>query len=658
MGKRVWGAMMRPGGWLAGFAVVLAAVWLGGLAPAIGQDRVPLLVDGTQSLHQRVLTRPGAVIHAEPTDDAAIVSDAVPVFSVFYVFDRQGQGDGEWLEIGGPFAGPPAGWIRAGHAVDWRQTMVLAFQGNRPQRQRVLFFDEREALADLLDDPALAERSATLRRQAVDEALPADSPVISIEPPVVPDIHDAFYLLPILEVEDRFLASGFDTRMVRVASIPLSDDAPDLTDFEDQLADFEVGVVFVIDTTSSMEPYIDATRQVVTRIHEHIRDTDIGERTTFSLVGFRDSTRLVPALDYVSRVFVELESGLPIEAFLDAIARMEVAAASSVGFDEESMAGLHTAIDFEEWDKFGGRYIILITDAGPRRPGDADSATRLGPREINSLAQENGIAILTLHLLSEEGADNHAYAEAAYRAVSAFAGIDRPFYFPVREADVAGFTSQIGDLARVLIGDARGRVEDRVDEVNAEIAADVEDRAQLLDRVMQLAYLGRVTGAQAPDVFDAWTADVDMTDPSLKALQVRVLLTKSQLSDLTQVLEAILEAGSTGVAAPEAFFGQLRSAVAHMARNPDLLPNAEFESLGQLMGEYLDGLPYRSQLMEIGELEWLAMGPGAQLEMLDRISAKIELYRQRDADDRLWHAPYDGAQPSEYVYAMPLEDLP
>jgi serine/threonine-protein kinase PpkA len=84
--------------------------------------RQPLLIQGKQALFQRVITRPGATLAAQP---GANEGRPVPALSVFYVYARQG-GDVGWLEVG--HANNHAeGWILAARAVDWEHAMIAAF---------------------------------------------------------------------------------------------------------------------------------------------------------------------------------------------------------------------------------------------------------------------------------------------------------------------------------------------------------------------------------------------------------------------------------------------------------------------------------------------------------------------------------------------------
>ena len=654
-------AWRRAMAWLAApFAAAVFAMVASTMPPAaLAQDRQPLLIEGKQTLFQRVLSRPGAVLREAPGSGAAVTTADVLPFTIFYVFGRQDVAGTQWLEVGQAQSGPVQGWLPAEKAIEWRQTMTAAFS-NPAGRDLTLFFSEREPLTTMLESPDLVAQSQALVQQTTAGTLPPESPVISIEPAEHIDISRQFYLLPILEADTAWLASGFTTRVLRVASIPLQANTvvrgptP-----EEILRDFRVGIVFVIDTTISMGPYIDRMREAVRRVYERIGDSEIAERVSFGVVGYRDNVALRPELQYLSRVFAPLERDQDPGRLLNDINAIQPAAVSSRGWTEDAMAGVNAALGMSQWDEFGGRYVILITDAGPVPATDPNGATGLGPEEMNRLAQDNGIALYTLHLLTDEGADDHDYATAAYGQLSAWQETD--LYFPVSTGSVEEFGSAVDRLAESLIDGVRDGMAGRLTEAQApseESADDLVARSQLVGRAMQLAYLGRQRGARAPDVFEAWAADRVLADPRRAGLEVRVLLTKNQLSDLRDVLATVVELGQTNQLSPEDFFGQLRSAVALLARDPDRIVSAEFESLGDLLGEYLEDLPYRSQLMEIDEQTWLAMGPGAQREVLDSIQAKLRLYQRYHDQVDLWIALYDGAPEGETVFPIPLDALP
>ena len=647
-------AFHRRGTWLA----LLAGLILAFMVPpsASAQERTPLLMEDKETLFQRVLSRPNAVLRSQPVSTASETNARVPTFTVFYVFDRKVVDGVEWLEVGQPARGPTEGWVRADQAIDWKQSMVVAFS-NPSGRDRTLMFQDRQSLIDLLESELLLPQSRELRQQAVDGTLPVDTPVISIEPAEYIDITQQFYLLPILEAETAWLASGFTSRILEVASVPLNS-SPMISDApsqEDALSDFKVGIVFVIDTTISMGPYIDRTREVVRRISERIGDSDIAERVSFGMVAYRDNTEIAPELGYTTRTYAPLQVDQPVDAFLTQIGDVAPAESSSRGFNEDAIAGLVEAIALPTWTEFGGRYIILISDAGPRAGNDPYATTGLGPSEVNQLADGRGIATYTLHLLSEAGTPNHDYARQAYREISAFSD-DVNLYFDVQAGSVDRFGQVVDTLTDSLISQVQASVAGELLQRDVSGEDSIVDQTQLVGRAMQLAYLGRQRGTQAPDVFEAWLADRDFTDPRRAALEVRVLLTKNELSDLTDVLNAVLEAGESAATSPDEFFGQLRSAVARLANDPSAVIDAD--NLGDLLGEYLEDLPYQSQLMEIDEQTWLSMSPGAQREVLDNIRYKLRLYRRLHDQVDLWVALYDGAPEGETVYPVPLDALP
>ena len=107
-----------------------------------------------------------------------------------------------------------------------------------------------------------------------------------------------FYLLPILDVEEVFLSSAMrKVKLVEIASIPLQEETP-----REELP-FSAGIVFVIDTTTSMDPYIDRTRETVRRIFDRIKASPIGSQVGFGLIGFRDNSA---AVEYAAKVFAPL----------------------------------------------------------------------------------------------------------------------------------------------------------------------------------------------------------------------------------------------------------------------------------------------------------------------------------------------------------------
>ncbi len=137
-----------------GIIVLSLVVVLAGAGTALAQNRTPRLLEGKKSLYERVLTRPGAVVVAQP---AQAGGTPVPPLSQYYVYDRKTTDGREWVEIGAGSRGKTAGWIAADATLPWKQQMSLAFT-NPAGRDRTLLFDKRETVEELLKapDPAAA----------------------------------------------------------------------------------------------------------------------------------------------------------------------------------------------------------------------------------------------------------------------------------------------------------------------------------------------------------------------------------------------------------------------------------------------------------------------------------------------------------------------
>src|SRR5690606_11169725 len=212
-----------------------------------------------------------------------------------------------------------------------------------------------------------------LRERAISGDV-AGTPVAAIQPEGFIDIRRNFYLVPILSHED-VLAGDYPARLLQVASVPLRYPAG-----QDP---YRAGIVFVVDTTISMQPYIERTRDIMREVYGQIEAAGLSDRVGYGLVGFRASTEAVPGLEYVSRLFADLTgSG---EQFLSQVGAVRAATVSSQGFNEDAYSGLRQAIDEIDWSGYFARYVILITDAGPRLGGDPLSGTGLDTPEIRQL---------------------------------------------------------------------------------------------------------------------------------------------------------------------------------------------------------------------------------------------------------------------------------
>jgi hypothetical protein len=666
-------------------SLLLGLALSGFAAPAIdaAAAREPLLMEGKKTLHQRVLTRPGAVLKRSPGDGPGAQQ---PALTRLYVYDRQVVAGAEWLEVGLTAKGETDGWVAAEFTLPWKQQLALAFT-NPANRERTLMFGSRDDLQELIDAPEPAEAVAPIR--AAVESGAGDPRVVSIEPATYVDVKDRFYLLPILQAEETFTGTGHRVRVLEIASVSARDEeagTPSATGEEGAapraslLRNFKAAVVFVIDSTISMGPYIDRTRAAVNAVYEKIDSSGLSGQVKFGMVAFRSNVEATPGLEYTSRTFanpVEVADGAD---FLRKVSDLKEATVSSARFSEDSYAGVMEALSGIDWAEFGGRYVILVTDAGALRGNDPLSGTGLDAEQVRAEAAYRGVALYTLHLKTPAGGRNHAEAEAQYRALSTHPLLANPLYYPVDAGSVDDFGTMVDALADALVANVQAAYSGEEVAGSARTAdpafsgaarqepapaeQDTRERmrrdAEMLGHAMQLAYLGRTAGTRAPPLFSAWISDRDLARPEVATTEVRVLLTKNQLSDMQQVLQTIAETAEAARFEPDEFYDQMKSVAAVLGRDPNAINDADATRLADLglMGEYLDDLPYQSKVLQLDQATWTAWSIGQQQAFIDEINRKLRLYQVIHDDVDRWVALDGGADPGEAVYPVPLDLLP
>ena len=263
-------------------------------------------------------------------------------------------------------------------------------------------------------------------------------------------------------------------------------------------------------------------------------------------MAYRDNVSAAPGLDYLVRTYVDLDEGRDAEGFLSRLKTMRDASVSSRDFTEDAYAGVKQAIESINWDGHDARYIVLVTDAGARQADDPLSSTGLDAERLRQLAQQKGIAIFVLHLLTDATMPDQAADARQYRRLADFPGVGS-LYYGVPTGDVEEF----GGVLDALAGQITGQVKTASSNVAAPVPVPASDNAQLAElqaRVAKLGYALRMrylqkSGDEAPPrVFDAWLLDRDFRNPQRSTLDVRVLLSRDQLSDQNDVLTQYLEA--------------------------------------------------------------------------------------------------------------------
>ena len=638
--------------------------------PVTSSAGQPLLQEGKKTLFQRLVSHPGAKLYAGPKAEAKIVADKVKTFTAFYVYAR----DARRLEVGVSTT-KADGWIDADLTTEWPQAITMLFT-DRTTRMPVLFFRDHDSLMQTCTDDKLDTRikSYLAAAEAARAGKPLDPklPVIAMEPS---DREGAvsrkrFYLMPVLNMDSQFDV----TKLVEVASI---DPGAKATNPEAAAppAEMSTGIAFVIDTTISMGPYIEQTLKVVRSIYDKLEKSPNGDKVAFAVVAYRNSTKASPGLDYDTKVISDFTTVKDRKSLEDAMSAVREATKSSHSFDEDSLGGVKAAVDKLSWNKFASRVMLLVSDAGPLRGSDQYSSTGMDPSEMADYLRTNNIWLTALHVKSPQGKKNHDVAAQAYRELAKMSN-GTASYIPLDAATPQSGAAAFDKTGKAL-ADSYSRLVDAtasgqmlVKPTNTPLAADPEERARQLAAIsgyaMQLEFLGATRQNKAPNVVRAWVADADLEqlakNPNVPVITIEpaVLLTKNQLSDLTAQLKLIIDQATRSQRLGGTdFFQSLISMAAQLTRDPSRFSHQPGQNLAQtgVLGEFLEGLPYKSDVLGMTENDWYNKSVGEQAQFINRLKSRIARYEEYDKDRTNWES-FGSTNSGDWVYRVPLSMLP
>ncbi|WP_273523284.1 vWA domain-containing protein [Rhodosalinus sediminis] len=623
----------------------------------------------------RVLTLPGAEIR---TDDRVWTP---PPFTILYR-QRVREVDGEtWYAVGRQ-RDRTEGWVREGQTEEWRSMLVMQY-APLAGRNRVLFFREPDHVRDVLDSHFTGPETARALYQSVRRGDYDPSRLVAIEPerPVRSD--QAPYFMPIIdfrrdEFEDANLTPVFLLQLAAVnleSSSRRESDVPGrpkaVTPDGEALSEFRAGMVFVVDATVSMGPYIREVQDFLRAMRTE-SDRVAPGRIDFGLIGYRDNISPDPRIGYTTETFLPL--GTPGGArFEEAVSRIAPARVSTRDWREDAFAGLQDAIERIDWSPYDARFVLLVTDAGPRAIGDALARDRqLGARSVGRMAERRDISLHVLHMQTDEGQNDHAQARAQYAEATQALGDAAPRYWTLSGDAPAQFGAAMRATGREILstlkkfsaGDSLQReplfsgdpiMQDLVAVEAVDIASerDAEKVGQALSEqffVFQQEYLGRREGEEAPDFYRAWVADRDLVTPRAESMAVKVLVTRAQLSDLAARLSDIVRRLDEKQTGTQDAFASIAGLSGVTAYDPNLTVSA-------LLPEYLAELPYGSTFMTMTAEQWGSLGQQQQGEILNEVRDRIRLLESINASAADW-LPLPGRSAAEEVYPLDLDDLP
>lgn len=689
--------------------LVAAIVALPGLAHAAA-DTMIICAQGQavcrnqgSDLPARVLTRPLAKVYDRPSPDARVVHGNLPPFNPWFVFDRRGvdlsdpiQPKG-WYLIGDTVR-DTFGWIAAGDAIEWPHALVVSYThpGDNVEDERtpVLMFNDLERVRAVMTG---ADRPQKVTRliQAIDATeanLEAKHGLVMMEPRRFINIESNFYILPVIAFEP-FQIGERSARYLRLsAAIPQTDlttgrrspgvDLDDLLD-ESRLPETTTGtaaetlsvdVKFVLDMTGSMQPYLDGAKAAVARMAR----TLAGERhltVRFGLVGFTDvpeecgGCRFKTVKNWTRTELIDAET-LVLTLDTDPLAQ----AADGGDLPETLFEGMLEAVN-SSWSANAVRMILLLGDASGNPQGTPKNRDH-NAQVVRSQADTHRVTALALHIKPAGQEADHAIAEGQFREMVRNPGPATPSYIglplnprepdanraaiaekvqlivdlwrreieKVRSGDVSVLHRPTRETAPSAAGPAAGpasRTADR--DVTAGTA--IEAFAAAL-----VTYLGDT--ASPPTDLTAWTVDVDMIDPTRKALDVRLLVEKKDLDDLASAIERVVTAQRRSKRNETDFFQELQGIVTRSVMATEETADSS------LLPRWIDSLPYRTGAQRLTARRYSSMSIDDKVSLERELDGKLRIYKSLISNSAIWKKLSPRHGDLEAVYAIRLTDLP
>jgi serine/threonine-protein kinase PpkA len=627
----------------------------------------------------RVLTRPLAVLHAGPEAGAPTTGGAIPAFSALLVLRRENG----WYQVADKLGGPSRGWMKEADVMEWKHHLVASFT-HPDGRNKVVVFRGKEALERLAQEPP-DQRAAEMKRYQMALASPVagrvPEEVLGAEPDGWARMQNQFFLLPVID-QKLVEMDGRDASILRVAAAthergqrqPPAADRPVET-----AGGPKVDIVFVMDLTRSMGPFVERTRQMLIDIASSLSGGGIAtDAVSLGLWGYRDDPQLCEGIGFNTRNFTpDLQS---VPAFVQTLESVQETKVDSIDYAEDVFAGVTDAVTQTKWRSGAVRLILLVGDAPGRGHKEEESECAIRPRpngnasgmnveELRALATAQAVNISTIYLESPKWRQFTERGERQFRILGRNPSSDRSAvsYTLLNAADPADYAACASSFASQLAENLRMLSSQKSLPRSAEVPLGRDDPKaagrQMADNVFRGAMIEWASSRKdlpVPRDIDGWVLDKDPADPSITALDAAVLLNRDQLDSLKRLIDDLVNAGIRAQISSEDLFTALLAVAATGARDPGRLRNAKSLQEAGMIPDFLQGLPYKSDsaVMALSQERWQAMSGDEQSDFIKNIESKLRYYQGIYEDTGKWAKINPNDDEASKVYAVPLKNLP
>lgn len=602
-----------------------------GAAPSVLAVEHALRADGRPAPLKVIVRRP-ASLRTAPAPDAP-VRRALGPMEFFFVLPGDHAG---WYRVATREvvpAGTQLGFVAVEDVVEWWHREAIGLLPRASGRQRARFYV----------DPARWQDGFTRwpDRPAQDEA------ALGIEPE---RLGNAGFVLPVLEAREGVTldldGSVHDLYRVAFIAAPQGRAAPAAPDqaLRDQLGGFLVDVVFCVDASGSMQPYIDAVREAIARVTADLREGhgDLRDRFRFGLVTFRGPGE--------AEVVCRLDEGRDHARFLGHVAALDDEGGADDG--EDVLSGMKLALSGMDWCDVGFKQVVLVGDEAAFGPDNHPerSPSGLTIPELLELAQPVEGAVRPLDALKvcrvistvevQRPVNGKKLDALRTRQFSELAGLGDGAHFPgeafrFAAGEVAGMRDAlVADLTRRIEG-ARavaGLVDASAPEALPAGSVDRDARfagvpAPFREMIELLRPADRL---EALPVHQAWVSSFDAFGAPV--VTERFLVSRARLRRLQQTVELVATELDLPGVNPGVLVQMLQQRLAAMSIDHDLSPSTPLGVVLEIVG----GLPIRTPLMQLSPEQVAAMTPADRGRVVDKLARMARVFDEQLATPGLW----------------------
>ncbi len=414
-------------------------------------------------------------------------------------------------------------------------------------------------------------------------------------------------------------------------------------------------IVFVIDTTRSMQPFINATKRVVAVVVDKLSDMLKDVPVRFGLVGYRDVISAPPNDWYISEMFCDLEKGADHREFRKTLSNFK--AELNVGSGdtpEDVLAGLKKALQDAKWNPHGFKHVILLGDASAQTEmGSPKNLEKLTIKGVLAMAQPSGRETVqekkVIHAIRVIGKDEEDYAKCEEHFKQLAAGEDASGQYSEFNGDTAGAQSCVKELVALIVKSAEGLSSVRQNDTPA---SDTPG----LGVLMEMVSASSEAGGDVPQFASGFGCEIDINGN--KMFEPFVLVQHGQFETFRSALNfsnnALKNAGDPGSKDINKLVKTMQILATMINMGEPVDPNTKLSDVLNL----ILGFPVRSRIFDMSFNTIVAMSAADFQSWIKELEASESIIKSHLDSTKVWFSLGRDTSPENQHCFIKLKDLP